>query len=284
MRSRTSRLASLGLVAVALTGCGLAGGPPPSSLPVEEIVARLPDAEVSSLEGDGRLSVRDGSSSSDLAFELAYLAGEGLRLDFTWKSFIGLVRRQGSLLVRGDSVWVGLPDDEMADPYWRSADARRELLLGLSPSEFLSLLIAGAADVRSRASEITDVRSEEAGERLRIVLAGSGRREEVVVDATNGDLLARELRRATAGRTTRITYSRHRQAGVSRRPFAIDVRDSASGLRGRIAFARQVCGSRVPPSRLLPEPGERLLEHSGAVAPRGADLGTLFPKRGRPQS
>lgn len=284
MRSRIAELASLAFLVCALAGCGLARGRAPSVLAVDDVVARLPNGEVVSLEGTGRLSVRDASSSSDLAFELAYLAGEGLRLDFTWKSFIGLVRRDGSLLVRGDSVWVRLPDDEIADPYWGSAAARDEILLGLSPADFLSLFIAGSAEVRGRASEIVAARSEDSGERWRIVLARAERVEEVLVDAATGDVLAREIRRTPDGRTTRITYSRHRQAGVFRRPFSIDVRDSASALRGRIAFSRQVSGAGLPRSRFQPGSGERLLGLPRDGAPLGASLGTLFPKRGRPES
>jgi len=284
MRFPVASVASACIVASALAGCGLTRGPAPSLLAADEIVTRLPAARVNSLEGEGRLSLRGDGGSSDLSFEIAYLAGEGLRLDFTWKSFVGLVRRDGSLLVRGDSVWVRLPADEMADPYWGSAAARQDLLLGLSPADFLLLMIAGAEEVRARAAEIVTARAEDSGERWRILLARAERSEELVVDAATGDLLTREILRPSDGRATRMTYSRHRQAGVLRRPFSIDIRDLAGPTRGRIAFSRQITGSRIPVSRFEPEAGARLLDAPRGAGRAGAEFGTLSSKRGRPES
>ncbi len=284
MRSPITSARLFGIAVCLVAGCGLARGRPPALLAPDEIVARLPAQRVTSLEGEGRLSVRGPDGSSDLSFAIEYLAGEGLRLDFTWKSFIGLVRREGSLLVRGDSVWVRLPDEELADPYWGSSAARRDVLLGLAPADFLVLMIAGAEEVRSRAPEIVTARSEDSGDRWRITFAKQERSEEVVIDAKTGDLLVRELTQSLTGRTTRVTYSRHSQAGVLRRPFSIELRDSEGPIRGKIAFTRQVCGARIPSSRFRPDVGSRLLIAQRDIVPGGAEFGTLIRAWGGPQS
>ncbi|MFN0150722.1 MAG: hypothetical protein ACKVU1_08450 [bacterium] len=284
MRFPITNAALFAIAVCTLAGCGLAGSRPPALLAPAEIAARLPADRVTSLEGEGRLSVRGPDGSSDLSFAIQYLEGEGLRLDFTWKSFIGLVRREGTILVRGDSVWLRLPDEELQDPYWRSTAARRDVLLGLAPADFVILMISGAEEVRSRAPEIVTVRAEDSGERWRIGLATADRSEEVLVDAKTGDLLSRELSLVSTSRTTRVTYSRHRQAGVLRRPFSIELHDSAGPIRGKIAFARQVCGARIPASRFQPADGSRLLVGLGDVGPSRAESGTLIPARGGPES
>jgi hypothetical protein len=253
----------------------------------EAVLSRVPVASVASLAGKGRLGIRSAEQTSDLAFELAYAESLGLRLDFTWKGFVGLVKRTGSLLVRGDSIWVRLPDDEQfEDPAWRDGTALRQLLLGLSPHEFVGLLIEGPEDLHRREDEIVAFQSLD-DDRCRFELADAERREAMVLDGESGDLLAREIWPEGQARKIEIAYGKHAQAGVARRPFAIEFRDSCGPVdRGKIAFSEQKAGARFPISRFEPEPSARLMEWTGAGrnSAKSSNFGTLGGERGRPES
>jgi hypothetical protein len=253
----------------------------------EAVLRRVPVASVSSLTGKGRLGIRSAEGSSDLAFELAYAESLGFRLDFTWKGFVGLVKRSGSLLVRRDSIWVRLPDEEQfEDPAWRDGTALRQLLLGLSPHEFVELLIGGSEDLHRRAGEIVAFQPLD-DDRCRFQLAAAGRREALVLDGESGDLLAREIWPDGGARKIEIGYGKHAQAGAARRPFAIEFRDSGGPVgRGKIAFSEQRAGAQLPGSRFEPEPSARLMEWAttGCDPAKSADSGTLHGERGRPES
>jgi hypothetical protein len=105
----------------------------------------------------------------------------------------------------------------------------------------------------------------------------------LTVDTRTGDLLGREIEPAPGVRRMRVEYGKHAQAGQARRPYAIDFEIAGGETRGRFLFAQQAAGARVPPSRLAPQPEERLISDAASgSSPR--EWGTLSLVRCGPQS
>jgi hypothetical protein len=234
----------------------------------------------STLEGKGRVGVRTPDGQSSFSFRLAYDRDRGLRLDLSWKALAGIVRREGSVLVLGDSVWLDLPED--AEKEWGAAGgpSRIDLLGGLSPDELVLAILGVTGDISSRRRELTGFEPIPRKKTYLIVFGAQARAESLTVDASTGALLERVLDDGTLGRRLRVVYDRHVQIDGARRPSVVDVFDSTGPSRIRFVFSEQAVGRAQNPSRFEPGAGYRLLSGSRWGEAGNQAMGTFEPMRG----
>jgi hypothetical protein len=254
------------ILVFAAAGCASRAPAPALDLTQERALALFSRAAPASLEGKGRLGVRTPDGQSAFSFRLAYDGASGLRVDLTWKAFVGLVRRDGSVLVRGDSVWLDLPDDAGPDEAVFGRPTRIELLGGLAPDELILALVGAAGDLEERRGELVAFRSEPRAEGYVLTFERGDRVESLTIRASTGDLRARELYDRGRGRRLHVLYDRFAAVDGSRRPAVVDVRDSESRARIRFVFSEQAVGRAHDPARFAPPAGARLL---GCARPGG---------------
>ncbi len=246
-------------LSLAAAGCASRAPAPALDLTEERALALFSRAAPASLEGRGRLGVRTPDGQSAFSFRLAYDGASGLRVDLTWKAFVGLVRRDGSVLVRGDSVWLDLPDDAGPDEGGLDHPTRIDLLGGLAPDELILALLGAAGDLEERRGELVAFRSEPRAESYVLTFERGNHVESLTIRASTGDLRERELYDRGRGRRLRVLYERFAAVDGARRPAVVDVRDSESRARIRFVFSDQAVGRAPDPARFAPPAGARLL-------------------------
>ena len=261
------------VLGVFAAGCAARAPHPALDLTEERAFARFSSPGPRSLEGKGRLGVRTPDGESSFSFHLAYAESAGLRVDLTWKAFVGLVRRDGSVLVRGDSVWLHLPDDVEWDARVLTEPTRIAVLGGLTPEELVLALLGAPGDLEGRRGDLVSFRGAPRGDAYLFTFERGDRVESLTIRAATGDLRERELYDRSRDRRVRILYDRFSAVDGLRRPAVVDVRDSESRSRIRFVFSEQVVGRAQDPARFAPPAGARLLGwalpggRSGARAP-----------------
>jgi hypothetical protein len=278
MRSRAGRAGAALLAAALLAGCA-STRPRGGDVALDALLARLSAPGPRVLEGSGRLGIRTPEGDSSLSFRLAFDAGRGLRLDVEWTTLVGLLRREGALLVRGDSVWIVEPEQGRGRSHAGLSPFEDALPAGLTPSEFVDLLVGRHGDLARRGDDVVAFRRLDGGPRYAITMKAGGRLESLTADASTGDLLERTLDDPATGRRVRVIYERHARAGAARRPFSVDIRDSEGPVRVRFLFSGQRLARPSAPGLFDPPRGARLV---GAGAPRaeGPRAGTFAVERG----
>jgi hypothetical protein len=278
MRSEILRRLFLGLL---LAGCASGAPEPALDLTEDVALARFSRAAPSSLEGKGRLGVRTPDGESSFSFRLSFDESLGLRVDLTWKAFVGLVRRDGCVLVRGDSVWLDAPDNaEPGAEGAASGPTRIELLGGLAPEELVLALLGATGDLEGRRGELADFSADPEKKGYVITLERRERVETLTIIASTGDLREREIFDRTRERRLRLLYDRFAEVDGARRPAVVDVRDSQSGARIRFVFSEQAVGRRQDPARFEPPSGARLLGGFPHAWEQGIQAGGTFDSLG----
>lgn len=240
MRSKLAEVFLAAALAGQMIGCAGAPRPAPPDLALDDALKRLAFRAPQILNARGRLGVRAPDGDSNLAFRLAYDERLGMRIDFTWKALIGLVRRDGVLLVRGDSAWGWASREEDGRGVEDFPLLEGPLSRDFAPADFVELLIGTVGDLERRRAEIASYERLERGSAYRLALRRPGRVESFVFDSASGRLLQRSLTDGTSGRRVVAVYERHGSGGgAPTRPGAIDLRDSFGPVRMRFVISEQ---------------------------------------------
>lgn len=259
---------------------GCATAPPPAmDLTEERALARFAAEAPETLEGKGRIGVRGPEGESTFSFRLAYDQDMGLRVDLEWKALVGLVRRNGSVLVHGDSVWIDLPE-EAAEEWGRGGPSRIDLLGGISAEELVLALLGTSGDLVARREDLVGFRALQRKGSYLFAFERSDLAESLTIDGATGDLRERVLRDRSRERRLRVAYDRYALIDGVRRPAVVDVLDSDGPARIRFVFSEQAVGREQDPARFEPPPRARLLGRGPGGVPDGRGMGTFDPKRG----
>jgi hypothetical protein len=252
----------------ALAGCAPSVPRVPLDLTRDQAMDLALAAQAGPIEGAGRLAVRSQEGRHDLTFDISYDGGDRLRLDLVGTGLFGLVRREGTLLVRGDSAWVAATADD--EDLAAQVDLGGRGVLGLEPRELVDILVGGCGPLRATDPEIVAFGAAADRRGYTFTLARGRRLDTLTIDAEHGDLTARTI--SLGGEPVlEIAYSRYGPAGSGRRPARVEF-DHRDGVAGRVAFTRQRVGASMGEGIFETPPGARL------VTPLPANLRKADPR------
>lgn len=274
MRSALARLAPL-LAAALVFRCAPAPRVPSVELSGAQALSRIAARAPRTLEARGRAGVRTPEGASTSGFHLVYDEVRGARLEIAWKSLAGLVRRDATLVVRGDSLWLAGQGGSGADDLVASLVGPL-LDAGLAPGDLADLLV-GSGDLEGWDARAARRRRDGA---LVLSRRGRGRAETLTVDPRTGDLLERSLAWPGSGRRLQVLYGEYARVGRERRPASIEIRDSEGPTRIRFVLSEQTVGVPVRPGALATPPGARLVVPEAPRPATSAPGGTFDMERG----